>query len=261
MAYWLSIATSEGYNAANNTSTVYVDLYLNSNNGTSWWGTTVSGYINIGGNTSGFSRTSGGSASGSWSALIHSYSVTFTHDANGYRGAVGTAGYFGPGSNVPSLSVGGTTYGAVDYDRKPAAPTAVGTVVNADKSVTVTSNAVSSPAGAATYYVSYSSSVDNSTWSAWSSYTTIPSNSRSYTYSVGSLTFGLYYKFRMYASNSDGSSAAFEQTTGTLLPAGGKRYDGSAWATSTTAKRFDGSNWVQITTAKKYDGSNWVNLS
>lgn len=256
MSYWLSIATSEAWYPDSNQSVVAATLYLNSNNGSSWWGTTISGSLYIGGNGIGFSRTSGGSSSGSWSAAIASHSVTFTHDANGYRGAVGTAGYFGPGSNVPSLSVGGTTYGAIDYDRKPAAPTSVTSVLNADKSITVTSNAVSSPAGTATYYVGYS----DDGGSTWSAYTTIPSNGREYVYTLGSLPMGKNYRFRMYASNSDGSSAVFAQTTDTFLPAGGRIYTATGWTPAMTAKRFDGTDWVTLTTAKRYDGTNWVQL-
>lgn len=122
MAYWLTISTSQGTNEAGNNSTVYATLYLNSNYGSSWWGTNIGGSINIGGSVSGFSRSSGGSSSGNWSAAIHSHQYTWDHGASGYRGAVGTAGYFGPGSNVPSLSVGGTTYGAIDWDRSARTP-------------------------------------------------------------------------------------------------------------------------------------------
>lgn len=257
MSYWLSIGTSEGYNAANNTSTVYVDLYLNSNNGTSWWGTTISGYISIGGNTSGFSRTSGGSASGSWSALIHQYSVTFTHDANGYRGAVGTAGYFGPGSNVPSLSVGGTTYGAVDFDRKPATPTSLVATLNANKTVTVVSDAVSSPAGTATYRLERAESLDNgATWSAYGNETTSTTTSQTL-----ALTFGRLYKFRIRVSNSDGYSAYYTPTQTLFVPAGGKIWTGTAWVNATTSQMWNGTAWVTITTAKRFDGTNWVDLT
>lgn len=198
MAYWLTIATSESQNAAGNQSTVRADLYLNTNNGTSWWGTTISGSISIGGNVSGFSRTSGGSASGSWSALIHSHAVTFNHDANGYRGAVGTAGYFGPGSNVPSLSVGGTTYGAIDYDRRPASPSFASVSRNID-SLTVTLNTVSSPAGTPTYRVERREGSG-----AWGD------EKIGQTVTYTNLTRGVSHQFRARADNSDGFSAYTE---------------------------------------------------
>ena len=265
MGWWLSLGTSESQNAGSNQSTVSATLYLNWDGGSAYANYTQEWYINIGGNQTGGSAPSSANWNGSsWVSLtgsvaIGSHSVTFTHDANGYRGAVGTSASFdGDGGYAPGdISTTGTTYGAVDYDRKPSAPTSVTSTLNSDKSITVTSNSVSSPAGTATYYVSYSSDGG----STWSSYTTIPSNARTYTYALGSLTLGLNYRFRMYASNSDGSSAAFTQTSDVFLPAGGKIYDGSSWGPTLTAKRYTGSAWQTLTTAKRYDGSSWINLS
>lgn len=261
MAYSLRIVTSESQNPAANQSTVRADLYLDTTFGSSWFGTTISGNINIGGNVSGFSRSSGGSSSGSSSTLIHSYQVTFTHNANGERGAVGTSGAFGPGSNVPSLSVSGPTYPAINYDRRPAAPSTVTATLGTGKAVTVESNEVSSPASAPTYYVGWRESSDGgSTWGVWSAYTTISGGARSYTYASGALPAGKTLQFRMYASNTDGDSAATE--SGLLfLPAGGRRWDGSQWATTSIARRWTGTAWVDITIAKRWNGSSWVDLS
>lgn len=257
MAYFLTISTSESQNPGGNSSTVSANLFLNSNNGSSWWGTTVSGNINIGGNVSGFSRTSGGSASGSWSALVHSYSVTYSHDANGYRGPVGISGAFGPGSNVPSLSVSGGTYGAIDYVRLPSAPSSVNAVATGP-TVVVTSGEASTPGPTITAYkVSYRESTNGGvTWGAWTS--EVNMTSRAYTYT---LTPGRTYQFRVRAQNTDGFGAYTE--SGTLfLTAGGKRWTGDNWAlTVAQAKRFNGTSWVDLTIAKRYDGAQWVNLS
>lgn len=262
MGYSLRIETAESQNPGANQSTVAANLYLDTTFGSSWFGTSISGNINIGGNVSTFSRSSGGSSSGSSSTLIHSHSVTFTHNAQGERGAVGTSGAFGPGSNVPSLSVGGTTYGGINYSLAPAAPSTVSVTLNTGKSITVESNAVSSPAGTPTYYVAYQSSSDNgATWGAWSSYLTIPSNARSYTYAFGALPPGLTYRFRMYASNVDGDSPATVSASSVFLPAGGKRWNGSAWVVTTTAKRWTGSVWTDVQVAKRWNGSAWVDLS
>lgn len=267
MAWFITLGTSQSTNEAANQSTVSATLYLNWNNYDSFAGYDTEGYINIGGNVAGAAaprQVNYPNAVGSGSVAILSHSVTFTHDANGYRGAVGTSGsYDGDGGYSPGdLSVGGTTYGAIDYDRKPAAPSTVTPVLNADKSITVTSNAVSSPAGTATYYVGYSSSSDGgATWGAWSSYTTIPSNARSYTYTLGSLTQGLTYRFRMYASNSDGSSAATTSGTNVFLPAGAKIWNGTEWKNGTVANIYTSTGWKPITTAKTYNGTSWVNLT
>lgn len=257
MAYWLTIGTSQSENPGGNNSTVYATLYLNSNNGTSWYGTTIGGNINIGGNVSYFSRSSGGSASGSWSAAIHSHAVTFGHDVNGYRGAVGISGAFGPGSNVPSLSVSGGTYGAIDYVRVPTAPASV-TAVATGPTVVVTSSEAGTPGPAITAYkVSYRASTNGgATWGAWSSESDM--TSRAYTYT---LTPGQTYQFRVRAQNSDGYSGYTESGT-VFLTAGGKRFTGTNWAlTVAAAKRFNGTSWVDLTIAKRFDGTSWVNLS
>jgi len=269
MAWGLSLATSQSTNEAANQSTVNATLYLTWSNANRYSGFTTSGSINIGGNVIGFTGpTSGGSAAQTGSQVLASHSVTFTHDANGNRGAVGTSGSFdasGTSTIAPqNLSTSGTTFGAINYDRKPAAPTTVSITLNADKSIFVQSNAVSSPAGTATYYVaSRSSSNGGSTYGAWSSYITIPSNARSYTYNAGTLTYGLTYQFKMYASNSDGSSAetVSNSPASIFLPAGGKRFNGSTWNATGTAQRFDGTNWITLATAKRFDGTNWVDLT
>lgn len=261
MAYSLGISTSESQNAGANQSTVSVTGTLYTG-GQSYAGYSTSWSVVIAGTT----VASGGGPSELWDPGSYSFSgsYTFTHDANGYRGAVATAVYFsgGGGYSPGNLGTSGTTYGAINYDRKPAAPSTVTAVLNSDKSITVTSNAVSSPAGTPTYYVSWSSSSNGgSTWGSWSSFTTIPSNARAYTYALGSLTMGLTYRFKMYASNSDGSSAETLTTANTFLPAGAKVYDGTTWKNGTVANIYNGSAWVPLTTAKRYNGTDWVNLT
>lgn len=256
MGYSLGISTSESQNPGSNQSTVYVTgtLYTGGN---SYAGYSTSYSVVIGGMT----VASGAGPTELWNPASWSFSgsYTYTHDANGYRGAVGTAVYFsGSGGYSPgNLGTGGTTYGAIDYDRKPAAPSTVTPVLNADKSISVTSNAVSSPAGTATYYVAYSSNGG----STWSSDITISGNARTYTFNAGSLTYGLTYKFRMKASNSDGTSAYTTTTVDTFLPAGGKRYDGSTWNPTGTAKRHNGTDWQTLSIAKRHNGTDWVDLS
>jgi hypothetical protein len=265
MAWGLSLSTSQSTNEAGNQSTVNATLFLTWSNANRYSGFTTSGSINIGGNVLNFTGpTSGGSTAQTGSQALASHSVTFTHDANGFRGAVGTSGSFdasGTSTIAPqNLSTSGTTFGAIDYDRKPAAPSTVTPTLNADKSITVTSNAVNSPAGTATYYIQWASSENNSTWSGWSGETTIGSNARTITYSAGSLTFGLWYKFRMRASNSDGFSA-YTESSSLLLSAAGKRFTGSGWVNSTTGRIYNGTSWVPLTTAKRYNGTSWVNIT
>ena len=254
MSYWLTISTGQSENAAGNNSTVSATLYLNSNNGTSWWGTSIGGHINIGGSVSYFSRSSGGAASGSWSAAVHSHSYTFGHDANGYRGAVGISAGFGPGSNVPSLSVSGGTYGAIDYDRRPASPSFASVNRSVD-SLTVSVNTVSSPAGTATYYVER-----RENGGAWGDEKT----GQTVTYT--GLTRGSSQQFRTRASNSDGYSSYTESNSYTIptepqAPAWINVTPPSALSTTvTTGVAADGGAAVTgyEAQASPDDGSTWL---
>jgi hypothetical protein len=260
MAWGLSLATSQSTNEAANQSTVNATLSLTWNNAERYSGTSTSGSINIGGNVLNFTGpTSGGSAAQTGSQVLASHSVTFTHDVNGARGAAGTSASFdaAPNSFAPqNLSTSGTTFGAINYDRKPAAVTGVTATVNADKSVTVSFGGGASPGGSpaltSTYNLQYSQN-----GGSFSSPTT--GNSPR---TITGLAPGSNYVFRVYATNAsnDGAGAAGNSTS-VFIPSGGKRYDGSSYISTQTAKRYDGSSFVTIVTAKRYDGSNWVNLS
>lgn len=265
MAWSLSISTSESQNSGANQSTVSATLYLNWSSGEAYANYTQEWYISIGGNqTGGAAPTSVNWNGSSWVSLsgsvaLGSHSVTFTHDANGNRSAVGTSGSFaGDGGYAPgALSVGGTTYGAINYDRKPATPAAPTAVVNSNKTITVSWSAVSSPAGTPTYYVRYAAALSGGGYGSWSS--DVSTTSTSYIYS--GLARGVTYKFQVRAENTDGTSAYSADSSGYFLPAGGKIYDAGSFRLTNFGRKFDGTNWVDLTTAKKFDGSTWVDLS
>jgi len=261
MASVTSGSSSQSQNSAANQSTVtgngFVTLTVGNFYGLQSWGR-----VDIGGNIYDVPGPTTMTQGQTWS---WSASRLYTHNANGERGAVAVSVSFRvDGTSLHQSSASAGTQPALNYDRKPAAPTTVSITLNADKSIFVQSNAVSSPAGTATYYIGQRSSSDGgATWGAWSSYITIPSNGRSYTYTAGSLTFGLTYQFRMYASNSDGSSAATTSNSpaSIFLPAGGKRFNGSTWNATGTAQRFDGTTWITLAPAKRFNGTSWVDLS
>lgn len=175
------------------------------------------------------------------------------HDANG-NGTISVWSDFDTASSpsyLPDYLAVGASEGLPNYDRKPSAPSSVTAVVNVDKTITVTVNGVSSPAGAATYYVSYSQNGGGFTG-------TQSGSSNVFTFS--GLTPGSNYVFRAYATNSDGTGSSVDSSS-TFLPSGGKRYDGTNFVSTQTAKRYDGTTWQTITTAKRYDGTTWQNLS
>jgi hypothetical protein len=79
-------------------------------------------------------------------------------------------------------------------------------------------------------------------------------------YVYTNLTPAKTYTFRVYSTNSTGSSTF--TTSGTVfVPAGGKRWDGSTFTPTSTVKRWDGSAWTDVLTAKRWDGSAWTDLS
>lgn len=138
----------------------------------------------------------------------------------------------------------------------PTAPSTIAATRTA-KSVTVAHGQSPSNGGGSqtvTYFVQYST--DNG--SSWSS----PVQTSGSSYTFNGLTSALTYLFRVYGQNSIGASAATVSSP-LFVPAGGRRHDGSAWASTSTARRHDGSQWVDITIARRYDFAQdkWVDLS
>jgi hypothetical protein len=255
MASSTSGSSGQSQNAAANQSTVtgYGTVTLTVGN---FYGLQSWGRVTIGDQSFDVAGPTSMVAGNTWS---WSYPRTYTHNANGERGAVGVSVSFRvDGTTLHQSSADAGTQPALNYDRKPAAPTTVTPVLNADRSITVTSNSVSSPASTAQYHISWSqSSNGGSTWGAWSSYEALGS-SRTKTYIINALSPGYTYRWRMYASNTDGSSAA-TNSANLFYPSSGKIYS-TSWNQMSTAKRYTGSAWVDLSTAKRYDGSNWVNL-
>jgi hypothetical protein len=80
------------------------------------------------------------------------------------------------------------------------------------------------------------------------------------THTYTALAGALTYVFRVFSSNLIGDSS-YTTSAPLFVPAGGKRYNGSAFVDAATAKRWNGSSWVEITTAKRWSGSAWTDLS
>lgn len=249
MGFSLGISSWQTTNEAGNQSTVYCTLTLYSG-GNSYAGYNTSWGMTIGGNGFGGSGPTELWNPNSWSTT---QSYTFNHDANGYRGAVacyvsfnGSGGY-----SPPYMEAGPSTQGAVDYYRGPGTPSSVTATVNPNKTITVTSASVSSPAGTPTYWFAYQA--NGGAWSGAESNGS--STTKTYT-----LTPGQNYAFRVYTTNTDGTSGTTTSSS-VFLPSGGKIYNGSSWVPTTTAKIYNGTAWVDLSTAKIYNGTSWVNLT
>lgn len=227
----------------------------------------VRAYIDFSGFSASSSGGSGSTTPGNWSRgstsfsgagsieVYNSGSFTVGHntDGSGSYNFSGSASMSGWGS----ASTGTGTLTLTNITRLPTAPSSVTAVINADKSITVTSGTGTSYGSGANYYVQYAySSNGGGSYSGWTGTQTM--SSRVYTYS--GLTRGLTYKFQCWIQDSEGTGSA-TASSGYFLAAGGKRWTGSAWTPTTIGRRWNGSAWVDLTVAKRWNGSAWVDLS
>ena len=204
MGYWIGVGAEQSLDEANNRSYVraWVDLYWNNSSSWSYGSSNTWGSVTIGGETINFGGPKSGGGSGSGSTRLYTSGwKLFNHDSvSGYRGAVGTSGYFSGdylGSFSPyDLSAGGPTFGAIDYDRRPATPS-FASVTRSGTSYTVTVNATSSPAGTPTYYVERSEN-----GGGYGS----RQGSTGRTFTFNGCAVGSSQVFRVEASNGDGWS-------------------------------------------------------
>jgi hypothetical protein len=210
VAYFLTIGaailTTE---ASSNRTRVRITINLNWDTAQSWFGSSTSGTWGISGDgTSGGGPFTGPSSGGSGSAgdvQVLSYDAWVSHNANGVLGTLTFSGTFtGSGGGSPgALSASTTLGGFTDFDRSPSDPTFASLTRTVD-AVAVSVNAVSSPAGTATYVITRSEN-----GGAYGD--TRSSTSRSATFS--GLLKGSTQQFRVLASNSDGSSAVTTSST------------------------------------------------
>jgi hypothetical protein len=261
MAFWLTAGISgTPYASSNYTANTYF-IRLNWDNSNSFYGYSSSAgcfiRYNIGaGNVDvpiSISAPSAAGGSGSGYTTLASGTLNISHNSQGIMNSCTIYGSYSNGY-VGNLTASDYVGNLQDFDVRPSAPDSCSAVVNADKTITVTSGTVSSPYSTPTYYVQY-----NKNGTGWTNQKTM--SSRTYTYTVSDgIVPGATYEFRTWASNADGSGS-FTYSGSYFVTSGGKRYNGSSWVNADTAKRFDGSSWVQITTAKRYNGSSWADLA
>ena len=157
-------------------------------------------------------------------------------------------------ANADGSNPAGWQYsGVYSIPNVPSAPSSIAATTPSALSSTISIGTSSNNgAGITAYYVQ--ASPDNGT--TWLS----PQLMTNQSYTYNGLTPGATYKFRSYAVNEMGSGA-YATTGSTFVPAGGKRWTGTAWQPTATAKRWNGTAWVDLTTAKRWSGSAWVDLT
>lgn len=191
--------------------------------------------------------------SGANSLVVYDQTFTVGHNADGSGSYAfdGLSSMNGWGSTYPKDGLLTLT----DFSRPPLAPASCTATVSG-RNVTVTSGVADATGRPAiTSYQVERTNNDGVTWSG-TQYTM--DGSRQYVYL--NLDGGKYYKFRTRAVNSEGAGA-WTESTSTFVPAGGRRWDGSAWTPTTIARRWNGSAWVDLTIAKRWNGSAWVDLT
>ena len=192
---------------------------------------------------------------GEWSSVVD-------HDANGSKtisasATYGTAGWGTATATDSSVVLTNFTFTAGTPPWMSAAA-----VTGVTGSVNISWGAATSYLTPVTYYYSYrSSSNGGASYSSWSSASSTTATSANYS----SLTPGLTYQFRVYATNGQDGDSGYRESNTVFLTAGGKRFAGpnaNDWAlTAAQAKRWNGSSWTTLSTLKRFDGTNWVNLS
>lgn len=254
-SYTLRLTANEtNVNSGANTSAVAWELKVIRNSGGAFntSPTALSWSVVVDGSTVGSGSTSYNF--NNYAELVLGSGTTggIAHNADGSK-SVGVSGSIsGPGP-ITGGSAGGTLT-LTDFSRPPLAPASC-TVSVSGRNATVTSgNADVTNRPAITSYQVEATTNDGVTWSGVVNTMT----SQQFTYS--NLDGGKTYKFRTRAVNSEGNGA-WTESTSTFIPAGGRRWTGTAWEPTTIARRWNGSAWVDLTIAKRWNGSAWVDLS
>jgi hypothetical protein len=252
-SFTLRFVTSENTQEGSNTSTVGYTLTIIKNSGfafnldpTSTWNVSIDGQ-NFSGNFSYDLRTATSVqiASGTSSAIAH--------NTDGSKSITVRGSFTGPGP-LTGGDTGNQTMVLTDFVRVPNAPASI-SVTTSTRSATVTSGVATVSGPAVTSYEVQRTPPDSTTFSGTIS---TMSGSRQFTYT--NLDGGKTYRFRVRARNSEG--AGDWRTSGDIfVPAGGKRWTGSAWTPTATAKRWTGSAWTDLTIARRWNGSAWIDLT
>jgi len=255
-SYTLRLTTSSNNNAANNSSTINYDLRIIRNSGSAFNFDKVTSYSITIGSFSPITGTFAYNLSASSPVLVLASGTTgaIAHNADGSRSITVRGSISGPGP-LTSGDTGNQTMVLTDYVRPPLAPASVAVSVSG-RNATVTSGVadVTDRPAIIRYEVERTQN-DGVTFTGVIE--TMDSN-RQFTFT--GLDGSKSYKFRTRAVNSEGNSP-FTTSGLVLIPAGGKRWNGSAWVPTEIAKRWNGSAWVDLTIAKRWNGSAWVDLS
>lgn len=217
--------------------------------------TNNAGTVNVTSGTANF-YGSGGYYQWMWSYDNANWNGPYNLDGsrNGSASVSNTSTVYVVTRAVDSEGISGwsNVYGTSVTAGVPTAPQAINATRTARNiAINITGSASNGGSTITGYKVQYN---DGSGWS-----TAVSMSGTTYTYT--NLPAAKTYTFRTFAENAVGDSAFTTTATGIYVAAGGKRWDGSTFSSTTTAKRWDGSAWTDITTAKRWTGLAWTDLS
>lgn len=154
--------------------------------------------------------------------------------------------------NADGGTWGGKLVGALGWYTYPTVPQSIA-LSRSGRNVTVTITGSASNGGEpiSAYYVQASSNGGAS----WGPLVNISDGSHTYT----NLPPGTDWVFRTFARNALGDGQ-IRHSASISIPAGGKRYTGTAWAYTSIARRHNGTAWVDLTIARRHNGTAWVDL-
>jgi hypothetical protein len=179
--------------------------------------------------------------------------TTYTRDGNNRVYLSSTTQYY---FRLYASNADGTKYSSTlgPYYGIPSAPSSI-TATRTKRNITVTAGNSNANGGTAitAYKVQYSSD-DGASWRTAQTMT-----SQSYTYT--NLSASTTYLFRVFSTNASGDSTFTQTPSGTYMPVGGKRWNGTTFINPPKAQRWSGTSWVDLQTAKKWDGTAWIDLA
>ncbi|NNC10336.1 hypothetical protein HII28_00355 [Planctomonas sp. JC2975] len=245
----LALVVSVGANnVAGNYTPVSWVLNASDSYGASYSDQNATGTVNIDGAVYGYSYA--WRSAGTGNRVLHSGSQNIAHNADGTR----SFGFSFTFNGIPGTSNSGGASGSSSVGLAGVAPTAP-SAPTADTQTIPGAVTVHWSMGSGSTPSTYTIQADDD--SGFGSPLNFSASNTPAT--LTGLDKGTTYYIRIRGSNASGTGP-FGGTISILTLSGGKRWDGSAFATTDTAKRWNGNSWVTISTGKRWNGTAWMNL-
>jgi len=190
--------------------------------------------------------------SGSYTGQLNSTSTSFSFTGLTLGSSYVFRGYASDTEGTSTV----VTSGSVAIPNVPGLPTlTVGSPLG--RAVLLTATGAATNGATIDYYYAQLSSDNGITWKnaagTLNGTDAMAVSGANFTTTYSNLQGGATFLFRVYAHNQMGNGAIATSPTGTFIPSGGHRYDGSNFIAASTAQRYDAVllAYTPIVTAKK----------